>query len=368
MPAKQRQAMRVRQRFGNRFGSIKSSDKSCGLCSSLPLVLMLALALPASASTPTSVSTLSNNEALQASAAASKAAAPAKLPCFGDLLGSNSCLQLIQQYPRQADAFTQGLVMDEQQRLYQSSGQYGQSFVRSADFPDESNSLTHTLPSRYFAEGLSLHKNKLYLLSWRENRAWRLNMQTLAIEQTYFYRGQGWGLTSDGEFLIKSNGSDRLQFHRPYDFSLSHEITVRWPDAKTSDPRQPAPALHPSLRSLQPLQYLNELEYIEQKLWANIWHSEVVIVIDAQTGLITQAFDLAALRQMLKANQGQASPAKANKASKVSKANEANEANKVNKADVLNGIAYWPQQQLILVTGKYWPSVFALKLLTVDSP
>lgn len=220
--------------------------------------------------------------------------------------------------------FTQGLVLDGG-HFYESSGLYKQSLL--VRYPVEEPKGTWAkmsarfsqqvaLPPQYFAEGLALFNNKLYLLTWREQTLMIYNRKTFTLEKTLRYTGQGWGLTNDDKHLIRSDGSHRLYFHEPENFKVVRTLEVS--------------------RDMAAVERLNELEYIKGKVWANIWHENHLVEIDPATGQVVGFLDLTDLVESLTLT---------------------------NSEQVLNGIAYDAEQDALWVTGKLWPKMFLIKLI-----
>lgn len=220
--------------------------------------------------------------------------------------------------------FTQGLLVDGDQ-FYESSGLYGKSLLVSYPIAEPQGSTWAkisapftrkvSLPPQYFAEGLTLLDNKLYLLTWQEQTLLVYDKDTFNLQQQLTYQGEGWGLATDGKQLIRSDGSDRLFFHSPQDFSITRELQV------TDDGK--------------PINQLNELEYAGGFIWANIWHQDRVVKIDPNNGRVLGQLDLRALKQSL---------------------------NLTNSEQVLNGIAWDEPQQAFWITGKLWPKLFLLRI------
>lgn len=212
--------------------------------------------------------------------------------------------------------FTQGLLL-RGDTFYESSGGYGHSLLVS--YPHEGQAgeftLNKSLPKQYFAEGLSELADKLYLLTWRKNTALVFARDDFELLASHRYSGEGWGLTNNGEQLIRSDGSHRLFFHDPEDFSLLKTLEVRDGD--------------------RPVKRLNELEFIDGRIWANIWQDHRLVEIDPDSGQVTGYLDLSAL-------VGQAAPGHTD--------------------GVLNGIAWDPERNAMWVTGKNWPTLFLIQL------
>jgi glutaminyl-peptide cyclotransferase len=236
-------------------------------------------------------------------------------------------------YPHDPEQFTQGLELDGA-TLYESSGLYGRSLLTrqllpsQPATPDKPNNATTSqpistaLPPDYFAEGLTLWHDALYLVTWREQRGFIFDRRTLQKTGEFAIQGEGWGLAHNSRQLILSNGSAQLQFLDPASFALQKSLTV------TSDGVA--------------VDKLNELEWIDQKalgparLLANIWQSDTIVVIDPNSGRVTGRLDLSQLYP-----RGQRST----------------------HADVLNGIAFDARDNTLLITGKFWPYLYRIRLL-----
>lgn len=215
--------------------------------------------------------------------------------------------------------FTQGLLLHDGY-FYESSGLYGRSLLvrYRADTHAETTLIeqSRTLPQRYFAEGLALFDDQLYQLTWRENTLFIYNRESFDLQTTHHYEGEGWGLTEDGERLIRSDGSDQLFFHAPHTFELLGQIAVR--------------------EAGRPLRRINELAYVDGRVWANVWKQNRIIAIDPDSGEVVASVDLSALAAQI---------------------------DKRDNDSVLNGIAYDPEHDALWVTGKNWPRLFLLRLL-----
>ena len=223
--------------------------------------------------------------------------------------------QIVKVLPHDPAAFTQGLLY-ENKKLYESTGRYGHSQLRIVTPANAHSIQTHRLAARYFAEGLALVNNQLYQLTWRSGIGFIYDAETLQLKGQFEYKGQGWGLTDDGESLIMSNGSDRLSWHAPESFKVIRSVRVTYNN--------------------QPVTHLNELEYIEGEIWANIWMSRWIVRINPETGQVNGWIDCSGL------DPGNS------------------------KADVLNGIAYDKATGNIFLTGKYWSHIYVMQ--AVSSP
>lgn len=231
--------------------------------------------------------------------------------------------QLLERYPHPPERFTQGLVVANQ-RLYESSGRYGQSFVASNALPGTGKpepAQHRTLPRRWFAEGLTWFNGELFLLTWRAGRAVTLDPETLEIRRRFTYPGEGWGLTHNGHQLIMSDGTHRLRFVSPRDFRELKRLSV------TEHGR--------------PVDWLNELEWVDGWILANIWQSNDIAVINPENGKVAGRLRLTSLYPP---------------------------AQRAPTSDVLNGLAWDPHSRTLLVTGKLWPELFRLRIKLPPSP
>jgi glutaminyl-peptide cyclotransferase len=242
-------------------------------------------------------------------------------PAFPAAAGTPERLgfRVVAEYPHDPSAFTQGLLIHDGV-LYESTGQYGRSELRRVAPETGEVLLRRQLPGHLFGEGLALvpgTPDRLIQLTWQEGIALVWDRESLTALGELRYRGEGWGLAWDGERLVMSDGSAWLSFREPGGFAELARVEV------TLEGR--------------PLPGINELEWAEGALWANVWGSESVVRIDTATGEVTAVADLAALEERLPRGE---SP----------------------RIDVLNGIAWWPERGTFLVTGKLWPRAFEVTL------
>jgi len=223
--------------------------------------------------------------------------------------------ELVATHPHDAGCYTQGLEFADG-LLLESGGGYGESVLRRVD-PGTGEVLQERwLPATVFAEGLTLLNGELWLLTWKEGKAYVFDPESFELLRTHTYEGEGWGLTHDGTHLVMSNGSAVLQWRNPKDFSLVRELKV------TRGGRQQ--------------DQLNELEYVDGMILANIYEKDEVVRIDADSGKVTGVIDLSELRKKLDPPGGE--------------------------AEVLNGIARHPDTGNYWITGKYWPQVFEVRM------
>jgi glutaminyl-peptide cyclotransferase len=216
--------------------------------------------------------------------------------------------------PHDRGAFTQGLVYLDG-ALLESTGLEGQSSLRRVDLKTGEVLKRVAVPSQYFAEGLAALNGKLFQLTWQNQKCFVYDLQSFQLEKDFAYAGEGWGLTTDGHWLIMSDGTDRIRFLDPDTFEEKRKINV-------------------AARG-QPVYRLNELEYIKGEIFANVWGTDFVVCIDPATGKVTGVIDFTGLL-----------------------APEDRDAN----TDVLNGIAYDSAGDRLFVTGKRWPKLFEVRL------
>ncbi|MDR3184398.1 MAG: glutaminyl-peptide cyclotransferase [Prevotellaceae bacterium] len=220
--------------------------------------------------------------------------------------------KVVKSYPHDRNAYTQGLFFHEG-ILYESSGQYGSSGLRKSNPATGQVLQALNIPHRYFAEGACVLRNRLYLLTWQEHTCFVYDARTFKQLGTFQYPTQGWGLTTNGTQLIMSDGSATLYFRHPDTFAEQRRITVR--------------------NGGKPVQYLNELEYIDGEIWANVYTTDLMLRIDPADGTVTGVVDLSNLlpRSL-----------------------------RTPKTDVLNGIAYDGATARLFVTGKNWPKLYEI--------
>ncbi|OGE84692.1 MAG: hypothetical protein A2Y39_02905 [Candidatus Delongbacteria bacterium GWF2_40_14] len=219
--------------------------------------------------------------------------------------------EIINIFPHDTSYFTQGFefVGDT---LVEGTGSYGYSKLIKYKISDSQNYGEVSLSSDYFGEGITVLNGKIYQLTWQEQICFVYNFSDLEKINELSYAGDGWGLCNDGTNLIMSNGSSTLYYRDPADFSILKTIAVK--DSNNISVSQ-----------------LNELEFAEGKIYANIWQTDYIIAIDPVTGLVSNKFNLADLLT----------------------------AEEYYESNVLNGIAY--KNGSFYVTGKNWPKVFEIK-------
>lgn len=224
---------------------------------------------------------------------------------------------VVARYPHDRGAYTQGLLWHEG-KLYESTGQRGESTVRLVDLTTGEVVLRRAISPRLFGEGLAAVNGIFYQLTWKAGQALLYSGEKLRpLSYDYKYRGDGWGLTtSPAGQLVMSDGTDEIQFMEPKGMKVTRRIRVR--------------------DQGRPVTQLNELEWIEGEIWANIWKSDRIARIDPETGHVTAWVDLTDLLQGVELAQ----PAE----------------------EVLNGIAWDAEGKRLFVTGKRWPYLFHIEL------
>jgi glutamine cyclotransferase len=219
--------------------------------------------------------------------------------------------------PHDPTAFTQGLLLDEDGRLFESTGRFGASTVREVDPASGEVLRSMPLPEAWFGEGLALVEDELVQLTWKAGIAIRRDAETFETTALHTYEGEGWGLCHDGERLVMSDGSDELTFRDAATFAPIGSVPVTLGGAS--------------------LYRLNELECVEGAVWANVWGSDVIVRIDPDEGRVTGLLDL---RGVIEPHPSAA-----------------------DSGAVLNGIAHHASAGTLLVTGKDWPEIIEIRIL-----
>ena len=223
-------------------------------------------------------------------------------------------VEVVKEYPHDTGAYTQGLFFDGG-RFFESTGQFGESSFREVELATGKVLSKMNFQQKYFGEGSVMLGGNLYILTWLNKVAFVYDAKTLEYKQTYSYPREGWGLTTDGKSLIASDGSARLYFLTP-EFKQERYVDVKM------DGR--------SVRNL------NELEYIDGKVWANVYMTDLIVIINPTDGTVEASIDCSGrLPQKLREP----------------------------RTDVLNGIAQDPATGKIYLTGKYWPRLYEVRLV-----
>lgn len=244
---------------------------------------------------------------------ASGGANVAPLPA-GDAVGHYG-VEVLHVWPHDPGAFTQGLVWRDGDFL-ESTGLNGESSLRDVD-PASGRVLKRiAVPNQYFAEGLAVIGQRAFQLTWQNGIGFIYDADTFRQLGTFEYTGEGWGLATDGKVLVMSDGTSTIRFLDPATFKVLRTIEVK--------------------EHGQPVVRLNELEWIQGEIFANVWQTAEIVRIDPQTGAVRGVIDCTGLLP-----RGDYGP----------------------QTDVLNGIAYDPDHDRLFLTGKKWPKLFEVRLV-----
>lgn len=229
----------------------------------------------------------------------------------------NLSYEIVEEHPHSTDHFTQGLEFNNG-FLYEGTGEHGKSAIYKKDPKSGRVIQSKPLPEQYFGEGITILNEKIYQLTYKSQLGFSYNLSDFAVVDSFrFDSKEGWGLTNDGENLIMSNGTSSLIWLNPSDYSVVRHIQVA--------------------DNQRIWMYLNELEYNNGSIWANVWTTNQIIRIDSETGKVTGILDLEGILSIMHLNQAE-------------------------RIDVLNGIAIHPTTGHLFVTGKLWPKMFEIKV------
>ncbi|MEH6518967.1 MAG: glutaminyl-peptide cyclotransferase [Halioglobus sp.] len=226
--------------------------------------------------------------------------------------------EILETRPQSRQNFVQGLQIVGDY-LYVGTGLYGQSAILRYRLDDGTLDASKAVSPQFFGEGITVVDDLLYQLTWKSRMLLVYRASDLTPQKWFQIPGEGWGITYNGEALIYSDGSHNLHFLSPDTGNISHSIEV--------------------MEHGEPVIRLNELEWVDGKVWANVWASNRIVIIDPETGEVTGSIDLTGL---LPADQRQPG------------------------TDVLNGIAVNPANGDIWVTGKRWPALYRIKLVPIE--
>ncbi|NMB02143.1 MAG: glutaminyl-peptide cyclotransferase [Firmicutes bacterium] len=231
------------------------------------------------------------------------------------LAASSYSFGIVNSYPHDSRAFTQGLVFHEGY-LYEGTGLYGKSSLRQVHLDDGAVLQSVALSEEFFGEGITILGQRIFQLTWRERQGFVYDLDDLTAVGTFSLDSEGWGLTSDGQYLILSDGSHVLTYLDPETFETVRKVQVYFDG--------------------RPLSLLNELEYVGKEIFANVWFSNIVYRIDPGNGEVLGWIDLTDLYTL--------------------------EQEKNPGLDVLNGIAYDPVEDRLFVTGKLWSNIYEIRI------
>ena len=222
-------------------------------------------------------------------------------------------------YPHNITSYTEGLLMDNGY-LFEGTGRYGKSDLFKSNLETGQVFKQRALDPLYFGEGVTIFKDLIFQLTYKSNTGFIYDKESFALKGTFRYPTQGWGLTTDGNELIMSNGSAALVFLDPETFNQKRYIVVS--DNKGQ------------------VGFLNELEFVNGEVYANVWQTNLIARINPKTGKVTGWIDLTGINP---------------------------DPEKLKYPDVLNGIAYNPKTKRLIVTGKCWPNLFEIELVPIEN-
>jgi glutamine cyclotransferase len=222
--------------------------------------------------------------------------------------------EVVQAWPHDTTAFTEGLLFRHGD-LLESTGLNGESTLRDVDLATGRVLKEISVPAQYFGEGLTVMGSHAYQLTWQNGIGFIYDADTFQLQGQFAYTGEGWGLTTDGRWLILSDGTSRIRFLDPATFKVVRTIDVT--------------------QAGRPVERLNELEWVKGEVFSNVWQTDEIMRIDPATGKVRGVIDLTGLL-----SPGDRRP----------------------DTDVLNGIAYDDAGDRLFVTGKRWPKVFEIRL------
>lgn len=225
--------------------------------------------------------------------------------------------KVINTFPHDPKAYTQGLVYQDG-FMYEGTGQYGESTLRKTEVATGKILSVLGIDSRLFGEGITIYKDKIYQITWRSRKGFIYDLKTFSLQSTFTYNTEGWGITTLDDKLIMSDGSHKLYHMAPSTFNVLEEVEVY--DHRGAVSR------------------LNELEYIDGLVWANVWMTDRIVAIQPETGAVVGEMNL---KNLLPARD---------------------KARLDDTDDVLNGIAYNPEKKTFYLTGKKWPKLFEVSV------
>lgn len=239
---------------------------------------------------------------------------------LSDIQPEMMAYEVVRTYPHNTDHFTQGLEIHNGM-LYESTGENGKSGIFKVDMTTGKVLQSVELEDKYFGEGISIMNDKIYQLTYKSQKGFIYDLNTFSCIDSFSYKTpQGWGLTNDSQYLIKTDGTEFMHFIDPSDMQVVKKIPV--------------------YDNRGPIQYLNELEYYEGYVYANIWTTNYVVKIDPNTGKVISKINFEGLLPVIY--------------------------NPEKPIDVLNGIAINKENGKIYITGKLWPKLFEVRLVKKD--
>jgi len=228
----------------------------------------------------------------------------------------NYTYKIVNTYDHDEAAFTQGLVFNDGV-LYEGTGLFGKSTLRRVELETGNVTKFHSLSNTFFGEGITIFEDKIIQLTWKSGKGFVYDKSSFELLLTFEYPTQGWGITHNGSALIMSDGTANLYFLDPETFQTIGQVEVY---------------------DKEPVLEINELEYVNGSVYANIWHKDQIAIIDPETGQVIGWIDLTNI----------------------------NDSENQNNDDVLNGIAYDQNEDRLFVTGKLWSKLFEIKLVQTE--
>ncbi len=223
--------------------------------------------------------------------------------------------KIVNKFPHDADAYTQGLKFYNGY-LYESTGQYGKSSLRKVEIKTGKILQSTKLPITQFGEGIAIKDNQIYQLTWENKVVLVYDLTTLKQINQFNFPTEGWGLEYFNNSFVASDGSNFLNYYNPETFSVLNVLMVK--------------------NRNQSVYNINEMEIVDNTIYANIYMSESIVMINPQTGILEGIIDISSLRELL-TNQ--------------------------DEAEVANGIAYNPESKTFYLTGKYWSHLFEVEFI-----
>ena len=223
-------------------------------------------------------------------------------------------VKVVKEYPHDEMSYTQGLFF-QGDKMIETTGQHGESTLRLVDLQTGKALKKFDFDHKYFLEGSTELNGKIFILTWQEKVAFIYDAKTLEYRQTFRYPREGWGLTTDGKNLIASDGTSRL-YWLDENFKQLKSVTVKM--------------------NGRPLGQLNELEWIDGRVWANVYMTDMIVIVNPENGNVEATVDCTGLLPRHLRDQ---------------------------YTDVLNGIAYDPAAKKVYLTGKYWKRLYEVELV-----
>jgi len=236
---------------------------------------------------------------------------------ISDVVAEKFTYQIVNTFPHSKTHYTQGLEFYNG-FIYEGTGENGSSGIFKTDLKKGNTIQSQMLAEKYFGEGITILNDKIYQLTYRAQKGFVYQLSDFAVIDSFQFKSkEGWGLTNDGTHLIMSDGTPVLTWLNPNDFTIVKTLQVA--------------------NNKEVINYLNELEFINGIIYANVYTTDLIVQIDPNTGKILSEINMAGIIDIYKNTQ--------------------------DKIDYLNGIAYDKKTDLLFVTGKLWPKLFEIKLI-----